>query len=313
MESYAAPPSGTGNVDPRTVLNYMDDAGNQFIGEILGRLERVLIFFAGSCFGINAKRHLSAETEHESTCYCGRCITSPSDEPSHMLRISSTVNDEDGLERTSVQWPHACERPYGSQNDTNAIRQVNNVARDSLFTCSTASLADDYDFCARHSLASATNGEGDDYQKQRRIRLDDSQQNLFFCLAGERCFESTVERPMNILCTGSGVVGNRYIARKHPAARVVVLVMEPHDAHLPNNCSIEIGAIETYPQSKAWDYLFVRNVRRPKDWAMYLKHLHGLLRTGGQIELVDIDNLDGVVCTCQQPADWESDEGCWLL
>jgi len=120
-------------------------------------------------------RHLSAKTEQKSTCYCGRCITSPTDEPSHMLRISSTVRDEDGLERTSVQWPHACERLYGSQNDTNAIRQVNNVACDSLFTCSTVSLADAYDCSARHSLASATTGEGDDYQKQRRIRLDDSQ------------------------------------------------------------------------------------------------------------------------------------------
>ncbi|PNY24131.1 hypothetical protein TCAP_05942 [Tolypocladium capitatum] len=40
------------------------------------------------------------------------------------------------------------------------------------------------------------------------------------------------------------------------------------------------------------ELLLVRNVRGPKDWVVaYFRYLRGLVRLGGQIEFVDVDQM----------------------
>ena len=94
------------------------------------------------------------------------------------------------------------------------------------------------------------------------------------------------------------------MAMDNPLSTIVVLDEEPYCRYLPPNCSIEIGNIAEYPQNSRWDYLFVRNIRSVSNWGAYFDHLHGMLRPGGHIELVDIDDAYDVVCTCPQVGKW---------
>jgi hypothetical protein len=128
---------------------------------------------------------------------------------------------------------------------------------------------------------------------------------VFFRLAGNKLSDSNIPTRARILCAGSGAVAwGREIAMNDPLSEVVVLTTEPYSTYLPKNCTVEEGNIVEYDQD-GWDHVFIRNNRAVAHWGRYLIHLNNITRPGGRIELVDIDDKKGAVCTCaKHPSQW---------
>lgn len=95
------------------------------------------------------------------------------------------------------------------------------------------------------------------------------------------------------------LIESRYTARTFPRAQVVILEPESLQWPVPANCTVEKADVEYYQRCMPCDYLFVRNVRTARSYKTYLSHLRHLVRRGGEVEIVDIDDIPSKVCTCQ--------------